>query len=66
MAEGGGDAFITSVPLTHSSTLKNKNKKRGGSNDILDHVRRDHSRIMHVVKEFGGKISTMYVCPHNI
>lgn len=57
--EGGGGAFITSLPLVHSSTLKNK--KRGGSNDILDHVRRDHSRIMHVVKEFGGKISTMYV-----
>jgi hypothetical protein len=42
---------------------KKKNKR---ATDILEHVRHDHSRIMHVVKEFGAKVSTMYVIYHEL
>ena len=54
------EAFITAVP--HASSLKSKKKiKHATEKDILEHVRHDHTRIMHVVKEFGAKVSTMYV-----
>jgi hypothetical protein len=56
------EAFITAVPLTATSLKSKKKNKR--ATDILEHVRHDHSRIMHVVKEFGAKVSTMYVFHH--
>ena len=56
------EAFITAVPLTATSLKSKKKNKR--ATDILEHVRHDHSRIMHVVKEFGAKVSTMYVFYH--
>jgi hypothetical protein len=48
------DAFITALPL-EATALRKKKKP----NDVLEYVRRDHSRLMDVVREFGGKVSTM-------